>query len=209
MSAHSGLPSRCCCADKYLNTSVPMAKAHLNSAFGGFSGRSGNMVYRSVRGQTFISQRPLAKSNRVSAAQKSQRDRFMLAGAYAKQVLADACQRRVYEDLAKARNRRADKLLTSDFLTPPIVEEINVSDYRRHAGELIRVLATDDIEVVAVAVAIRTAAGALVEQGAATKTHGVWCYRTASAAPADVALTITATARDRPGHDGTLTIVLT
>src|SRR4051794_12233702 len=111
-----------------------MAKAHLNSAFDGFSGRSGGMVFRTVRGQTFISQRPSPIRGRASAAQKQQRDRFALATAYAKQVLSDPCQRRVYEALATDRNRRADKLLISDFLTPPVVDEIDVSGYQRQPG---------------------------------------------------------------------------
>src|SRR5438045_1401817 len=101
-----------------------MAKAHLLPACGGFSGRSGGMVFRTGRGQTFISQRPGPKRGRASAAQQQQRDRFALAAAYAKQVLSDPWQRRVYEALATDRGRRADKLLISDFLTPPVVDQL-------------------------------------------------------------------------------------
>jgi hypothetical protein len=183
-----------------------MAKATLSPAFAGFSGRSGGMVFRQLRGQTFISQRPEPTGGRTSAAQQAQRARFALAGQYARRVLADPWQRRVYEALGRERNRRADKLLASDFLSPPVVEEIGVSDYQRQPGGLIRILAIDDIEVVSVTVTIRTASGTLVEQGAATRTHGVWCYRATIAAPLDTALTITATAKDRPGHDGVLTV---
>lgn len=182
-----------------------MAKASLNSAFAGFSGRSGGMVFRQLRGETFISQRPESKQREISAAQQQQRARFIQATAYAKQVLSDPWQRRVYEAVAKERNRRADKIVTSDFLTPPVVEEIDVSEYRRQPGDVIRILATDDVEVVSVTVTLQTASGVLVEQGAAAKTHGVWCYKATVTGPPD-ALAITATAKDRPGHDGSRTI---
>src|SRR5581483_8258437 len=97
---------------------------------------------------------------------------------------------------------RADKLVAADFLNPPVVEEIDASEYEGQPGGLIRVIATDDVEVVSVGVAIRTASGVLVEDGSATKLHGVWRYVATGAAPAGAPLVITATAKDRPGHSG-------
>jgi hypothetical protein len=178
-----------------------MAKAYLNPVFNGLSGKSGGMVFRRLGAQTILAKRPDTKERTASRAQQAQRDRFAQAGAYAKQVLSDPWQRRSYEVLAKERNRRADKLVAGDFLNPPVVDEIDVSGYQRRPGGVIRIFATDDIEVVSVHVAIETPDG-IVEQAAASKLHGVWCYTATSAAPAGAALTITATAKDRPGHNG-------
>src|SRR5205814_4811537 len=121
------------------------------------------MVFRSVRGKTVIAQRPQIGPREMSPSQQAQRERFAEAGRYARQVLSDPWQRRSYEKLAQERSRRADLLVISDFLTPPRVEEIDVSGYQRQPGGIIRILAFDDIEVVSVEVTIRTAAGVRVE----------------------------------------------
>lgn len=179
-----------------------MATVHLHPAFDGISGKNGGMVFRRVRGQIVLARRPDVRDQDPTPAQQAQRDRFTLAADYARRVLADPWQRRMYERLAASRNRRVDKLLMSDFLTPPVVEEIDVSGYQRRAGDVVRVIASDDIEVAEVEIAIHTAAGATIERGHATPVHGVWCYRAIGSAPAGEPLVITATARDRPGHEG-------
>ncbi len=47
-------------------------------------------------------------------------------------MLADPNRRRVYEALAAQCDRRADRLLMSDCLTPPAIELIDASAYRRN-----------------------------------------------------------------------------
>jgi hypothetical protein len=91
--------------------------------------------------------------------------------------------------------------VVSDFLTPPVIDQLDVSGYQRQAGDTIRILANDDIEVVSVEVTIRTASGVLIERGFAVPVHGVWCYHATSSASAAESLAFTATARDRPGND--------
>lgn len=156
------------------------------------------MVFRRGRGHIIISRKPDMPQRAGSAAQDAQRARFAAATAYARGVLADPWQRRLYERLAAAQNRRVDKLVMSDFLTAPTIEEIDVSDYRRQPGGRVRVIATDDIEVVGVEIAIRTAAGVLLEAGPAARMHGGWCYL--ATAPTAEPVVITAVARDRPGN---------
>ncbi len=183
-----------------------MAKVTLHPAFNTLSGTQGGLVYRNTGGQIVMARRPRPSKRKPSAAQLQQRERFAAAGRYARKVLADPCQLRAYEALARERNRRADKLVASDFLTPPVVDAIDLSGYRGEPGGLIRVLATDDIEVVSVHVAVHTAAGVKLEEGLAGKLHGVWRYLTTAARPGSETLTITATATDRPGHHGTARI---
>lgn len=57
----------------------------------------------------------------------------------------------------------------------------------------------------AVSVAIRAADLSVLEEGAATLTDGAWVYRATTARASGQAVTITATAVDRPGHTGAKT----
>ena len=66
----------------------------------------------------------------------------------------------------------------------------------------VRVIATDDVEVVSVSVSLRTAAGAELERGPGAKVHGIWRYPATVAVPPGERVTIHATATDRPGHEG-------
>lgn len=177
-----------------------MAKATLNSVVGGISGKSGGFVFRQMGGETFISQPASVRPGTGSRAQQAQRDRFKQATWYARRVLADPCQLEAYQALGKQLNRRADELVTGDFLTPPVVDRIDVSSYQGQPGGVIRVLATDDIEVVSVDVTVQAAGDVLIERGPAAKVHGVWCYTAIASAPVGAALTIIATAKDRPGN---------
>jgi hypothetical protein len=179
-----------------------MPKITMNAGFKSASGGLDDVIFRTVRGQTFMTRRPEPQPSKPSPAQQKQRERFAAASYYAREVLSDPCQRRAYEAFAQEHGRRADKLLTSDFLTPPVIDEIDLSSYRGRAGDIIRVRATDDIEVVSVNVTVQTAAGVKLEEGAANKVHGVWRYSATMAPPAGETLTIIATAKDRPGHDG-------
>ena len=165
------------------------------------------MIFRHVRGKTVIASRPEKRVRPSSAAQQEQRERFAQARRYAQEVLADPWQREAYDRLAKQRNRRTDLLLISDYLTPPEVTAIDVSGYQRQPGDTIRLFAEDDIEVVSVEVTIQTASGVTLERGFGAQVHGVWCYRVTAATPAGAPLTITATARDRPGHAGSRSVV--
>lgn len=183
-----------------------MAKVTFNTGLNGVSGMVDNWVYRRVRDQTVIAKRPSVSGRKPTAAQAVQRDRFRLAAEYAARVLSDPYQQRAYENLAAKQDRRADKLVMSDYLSPPTVESIELTDYHRQRGDVIRVLAEDDVAVVSVHIKIATAAGVTIEEGAAQEVHGVWLYAATAMAPATESLRIIATATDRPGHVGTATV---
>jgi hypothetical protein len=176
-----------------------MAKVAFNSSLRGLSGAIDNWVFRQVNDQTVISPRHKGPARAPSPAQIAQRDRFRRAQEYARKILADPCHRRVYDALAAGAKRRAAKLLESDFLTPPVVEAIELYGYSGRPGDVIRVIATDDVEVVSVNVALRDA-DEILEEGPAARVHGVWVYPATTAAPVDRPLTIEAVATDRPGN---------
>lgn len=183
-----------------------MAEANFHPLLHKVSGKSGNLVFRQVKGRTVIAQAARRAPQPPSPLQLAQRLRFRAAGEYAKKILADPCQHRAYAALAKERDRRVDKLVTSDYLTPPTVDAIEPGGYHGQPGDVIKVLATDDVEVVSVMVTLRSITDTLLEEGAATKIHGVWCYTATTTAPVGQKIKITATAKDRPDHEGTATM---
>ncbi len=182
-----------------------MAKVGSKSPVHSVRGRLGSIVYRKHGDETIAQSRPDRRKG-FSRAQKKGQSRFSEAAAYARKVLADPLQQRIYRELGSVRRQPPNALLISNFLNPPRVDLIEASGYRRKRGDLIKVLATDDIEVVGVDVRILTIDSEVLEEGPATKQHGVWIYTATTDTPARESLTLEATATDRPGHSATLSI---
>ena len=178
-----------------------MAQAVTHPLLSGLSGKSGGLVFRQIGGKVVIAQAPTPTEVAPSEQQLARQALFRAARLYAKAVLADAYQRRAYEARARAARRRADQLLISDFLNPPKIDSVDTAEYHGLPGGVIRVLATDDLEVASVEVTIATAGGMVLERGAATNIHDVWLYSAGTTAPDGERLTITAVAKDRPRNE--------
>jgi hypothetical protein len=182
----------------------PMGKVRSKSALMyDVSGRVGRLVFRRQGDQTIV-QMGGERYAKPSKAQKKRQGLFKDAADYAKKVLSDPLQQAIYRGLGAERNQPPNALLISNYLNPPKVDLIELSGYHRKAGDVVKVLATDDIEVVSVTVRILDADGAVLEAGPASKVHGVWIYRATVSAPARESLTIEAIATDRPGHSASL-----
>lgn len=175
-----------------------MAKVELNSSLSQLHGKVDQWVYRERDGKTQVF--PYQKQeDSPTPAQSGNRQRFRAAHAYAKSVLADPLKSIRYRKLAAERGCPPNAILVGNFLTPPVVEHVDLSAYHGVAGDMIRVLAADAIEVVSVTVAVRDADAALLETGPATKDHDLWAYR-CTTSPADPASTlIEITAQNRAG----------
>jgi hypothetical protein len=174
-----------------------MAKVELNSAIGTLSGKVDGWVYRTQNGRTVVTAPPPPKDDLPTEAQQKGRERFRAAQAYAAGVLADPVLRRVYQKLGVERKRPPNALLISNFMTPPVIELVDVAEYSGRAGERIQVVATDAIEVVEVTIRIRRVAGEVVESGSAVKDHGVWRYRATASVPVGADWQIDVVARNR------------
>jgi len=181
-----------------------MAKVKLTSSVEQIQGKIDRFVYRNRNGHTQVF--PYEKrEDHPTPAQTSHRQRFRDAQAYAKKVLADPLKRDGYRKLGVARGCPPNALLVANFMNPPVIEQVELTAYRGRAGDLIRVVATDAIEVVDVTIAVRDADAALLETGAATKDHDLWVYRSTTS-PADPAsILIEVTARNRAGAKVTAT----
>lgn len=184
-----------------------MAKVIFNEAISGFRGRVRGFVYREHYGQTVVMPHAERK-DKPSAAQRGHRARFGAAQAYAASVLADPLKRECYRKLALARKCPPNALLVSNFLNPPTIEQVDVSTYQGRAGDAIRVLAADAIEVTRVAVVVRGADGASIESGAASKDHDLWIYRCTTAHAARGPLQLEVTAHNRAEAEATESLPL-
>jgi hypothetical protein len=179
-----------------------VARTELNGALKSIHGRIDSWVYRRIRGRIVISRRPIA-SGAVSQAQALVRERFRVAGEYAKATLLDPVQRAFYQTISEQRNQPIVSVMLTDFLKPPVVDELDLTAYRGLAGDVIRIRATDDVEVRSVGVVIQARNGTVLEKGDAVLQSGVWTYLSSTQRTRDELAMITATALDRPGHVGT------
>jgi hypothetical protein len=183
-----------------------MAKIELNAAVGAIRGKMDGWVYRQHRGQTVVQPHRILEKGEPTAAQHTQRERFRAAQAYAAEVLANPLRRQEYQKLGVERKRPPNALLVANFLTPPVIEQVEFSGYAGGQGEPIWIVASDAIEVVDVTIAIRGADDVVIESGPAAKDHGVWVYRTTTTIPANAPRQIEVTARNRARTEAKRTV---
>jgi hypothetical protein len=180
-------------------------RIQLNRAFRGMQGVLDDVVYKRFEGRTIAVPKPDPFTGPPTAAQVAQRERWKEAASYARAVFADPVRKTVYVDAARAAGRQTVFAITlGDYMSAPKVTDIDLSAYAGAAGNVIKINAVDDFEVVAVSVTIRDAQGNVVEDGPAIRGDTRWIYTAQTPAPAGP-LTIEAQAFDRPGNPGVLT----
>ena len=177
-----------------------MASTTFNGFLDRVRGRFGNIVFKRRDGATFISRPPAPSTAAPTAAQLAVRERFRLAAAYARGALSDPVLRPLYEQRARDRQQPLFSVAVGDYFNPPVLHAIDAAGYHGQAGDLIKVSASDDFEVVAVRVVIRDAADAVIEAGPAALNGGTWSYAATAVVAAGDTVTIEATAKDRPGN---------
>jgi hypothetical protein len=155
-----------------------MAESKNNVLTHGLSGKVGGiMVFRQIRGKTFVSTVP-EKSDEVSEKQKVQRRRFRNATIYGKSALEIPECKEIYEAAAAKKGRTPFIAAVADFLNAPEIELIDLSDYAGQQGDIIKIEAYDDTLVKEVHVSIINADGSTVEEGQAVPdaSGNVWTY---------------------------------
>jgi hypothetical protein len=182
-----------------------MAKVKLNPALDAIHGHVGDLVFKRFAGQEIVGKMPDRTGIVSSADQLAQQDKFRLAALYGKAVLADPQSKQVYEDAAARKGIPVFALTVGDFLNAPAIDEIDLSAYTGKTGDVIRVHASDDMEVKGVTVAIRAQGGAVLEEGVAVWSPATasWTYTTTTDLTQGQAVSIEVNATDRPGHKTT------
>jgi hypothetical protein len=139
-----------------------MAKIKNNPFLMGVSGMiGGQMVVRQTPSGPVMAHAPKSSRRNPSDAQKAQRARFSQAAHYA----TAACHLPQYKKIADRRGVSARSVAIADFLNPPEVRDIILTNYKGKVGDTILVRAIDDVQVQSVSVVITDAQGVVIEQG--------------------------------------------
>jgi hypothetical protein len=181
-----------------------MARVTRGSLLQGISGKIGGIVVRQVGNQTIVSAAE-AKGERAprSARQQAHLDRFFAAQCYAGAQMQDPATKALYATGINERLTSARVVAIADFMNPPTVVAAEWSGYQGRAGDVIRVVATDDFAVTALTVRLETAAEDLLEEGLATLLpDGAWAYTVVRPHTAGPGTRILVQAYDRPGNVG-------
>ena len=184
-----------------------MSKIDNNPLLKGASGMLGEtMVFRTVRGQLQMANRPKRRTN-ISEKQAAVQTKFQEAAQYATQQLSQEASSALYEAGITSKKHSAYLVAVSDYLNAPKVHFIEAIGYRGNVGDTITVKATDDFMVTGLKIVIKGSDGAILEEGEAEpdlEKINLWTYKTTVANPSVPGTSIKATAFDRPGNSTSL-----
>lgn len=187
-----------------------MAKMKLDPLFVELSGTMGNFVFkRSRKGEAIVARRPRKSSTPPSEAQTAHRERFGEAVAYAKHALKDEELSALYRLAGIEKGMSAFHAAVTDFLHPPSIARLDLSEYRGQPGQTISFRTVDDVAVINARVTIMDTDGRALESGDALETvtgTGAWVYTATGSipAPAGTRVEVCAVATDHPGGTGVL-----
>ena len=182
-----------------------MAIISPNSLLSNVHGSIGKLTVVHLNGRIILRQKPSAKPA-ATPKRKAHRGKMGRASQWASCVLADPETAAVYEAAAQGSGLSAHNIAVSDFMNDPVIEDIDLSAYSGQSGQTIRVQAKDGDKVppgvglASLKVAIRSLAGAILEEGLATGQGQAWNYLTQQQMPPGVIVKIEVTATDRPGN---------
>ncbi|MFO1501626.1 MAG: hypothetical protein U1G07_25140 [Verrucomicrobiota bacterium] len=184
-----------------------MAKVTLNPILEAIQGKVGDMVFKRFGDEEIVAKMPNRTGIVATPNQLAQQERFRLASLYGRSVLADEQSRALYEHVAARKGVPVFALTIGDFLNSPAIDEIDLSSYTGKPAEVIRIRASDDVEVKGVTVTIRDQNGLLIEEGVAAWATATasWTYTTTGTVTAGLGVAIEVSATDRPGHKTTKT----
>jgi hypothetical protein len=146
-----------------------MAVNRNNPLVDGASGKFGNnLVFRRLGNLTVMAVRPKKNGKAPSPDQQAQRFSFAEASFYAVNAIADPALKAQY--LAKAKgNQTAYNVAFKDFLTAPVLHQVDWSKYQGNVGDTLICRITDVLAVVSVKVSLYTSNDVLIEEGMAVQ----------------------------------------
>lgn len=189
-----------------------MSNVSKNLLVKGAKGKLGDQFVYKTRGRkTFITTLPTVNKNAVATEQQQNvRDLFAEASLYAKGAVSNPELKAAYAKKSP-KGSTAFNLALRDYLKAPVVKWIDVTGYSGLAGSSIIVMAKDDFRVAAVHVSIHSAAGELLEEGAAVINpinHNKWTYIATRDIASLSGCVVRAIAKDIPENTGSLELVL-
>ncbi|AMD86120.1 hypothetical protein SAMN05444369_1222 [Capnocytophaga haemolytica] len=183
-----------------------MAEISNNSIIQGISGKFGDeFVFKQRNGKTFISRKPRMPKKRTKD-QKKQLSKFAQAAAYSKKARQNPAIQVLYAEIGKEKGLTAHNVAIKDFLTPPTLTHIDLSQYTGAPNQIIIIKALSFVKITQITVEIHDSQGNLIEEGNAVEaTH--WQYTTTHTNPTLTGSTITVRAYDLPHHHTEETII--
>lgn len=186
--------------------------AHSNNSIitGKLTGSIGKeLVFRVWQGKTIVAKAPKKRSGEPSAAQAETQEKFFMATRYGKAILsnADPALTAAYNEALRPRQNLYARAV-EDFMTSPVIRQIDARNYTGLAGGTLQIRAIDDFRVTAVRVEIYDAAGALHETGNAFQNiNGLdWTYTAQLDISSIAGCRIKAIATDIPGNEGMMEV---
>lgn len=179
-----------------------MAKSKNNVVTHGLSGRIGDLlVFRQRGGKTIVSKMP-QHSAKESDNQKKHRKRFQQAVLYAKVAIVSPENGEQYKTSSAKKGKTAFNVAVADFFNAPDIEQVDMSGYTGHPGDMIHIRVTDDFKVETVFLRISNADGSLVEEGNAVPDPSgyLWTYTAVASNDNLSGDKILVTASDMPGN---------
>jgi len=180
-----------------------MAKVKLNPILEQIRGQVGDLVFKRYGEGVVISRKPDMEGVEPTEAQLAQRERFREGVLYGKMVVADPEAKALYDEVAQAKGKPVFSLMVADFFNAPSVDEVDLSAYAGAVGDQIVIRASDDFDVMGVAVALTDADGNPIEAGEAVETpaeSGRWVYAATADVLTGTTVRIAVMATDRPGR---------
>ena len=179
-----------------------MAVSYNNVITRNYSGRVGDIVFRNYNGKSVMAKRPDCSKVIKTERQMGFMNKFARGvkfGQFAKDN----------PKLCKDYNKRRPDLspyhaAISDFMTSPVIEHVDVSEYQGHPGDVVTVSAWDKWNIEGVGVVIFNSLGEVVEFGEAVPKefsgNTEWDY-TATVENVDYkSCRILVRVKDRPGN---------
>lgn len=169
------------------------------------------LVFREWKGKTIVAKAPKKRTGGPTTAQAEIQEKFLMASRYAKTIkfTTDPDLAAAYTAVLRPRQNLYSRAM-ADFLSSPVVKQIDTRNYSGAAGSTFRVRAIDDFRVTAVRVEIYDAGGALHESGNAVQNiNGLdWTYTAQLDNSLPAGSRIKAIAYDVPGNEGTMETVM-
>jgi hypothetical protein len=187
-----------------------MGKNKNNVVTKGFTGKiSDDIVFRQSGGEIIIAKVPKKTTKPLHVKKKAIQKAFKKATLYGNSVMLDTAVKAKYQAVARGM-QSAYNLAVRDASKPPEVNSIDASQYKGQPGNIIKIDAQDDFQVIAVKLSIHAADGTLIEEGEAVlpPLQMDWEYTVTMVNNALAGSKITATAIDLPKNQHSLEITL-
>jgi hypothetical protein len=171
-------------------------------------GKSGDTVFREVKGETIVAQKPGKKKTPFSEKQVEVQANFTDAADYYNMVMLVPELLALYQQAASKAEKTVFKMCQQDWFDSPQIRRLQLEEYEGKAGGVIKFMVKDEIPVEKVIVTLSDEEeGTVIEKGLAVPVQAgtnFWMYTATTSVPAGKMVIVEVIAYDHPGNKGRL-----